>query len=497
MNLLSSIKNIFAGPGQLPSVPFLRPPNRPVALQSWKTGVAKQTSAILRPDRRLANTDITTYRQGADTRLVIRDYAAASPDLAATKSSYLRVGIPESYTIKARDMDGTLNVEATKLAQEILRRVTFLGDPTLGYNPVTDLQSLSESLAAELVLYGSMGLELALDKMRMPLFLQAVSTTKIQFKEEDNGVYPIQVIGGAEVSLDIPTFFYASLDQDLLNAYSSSYFEAAIQSVLADAQFLNDLRKSMQRVIQPRLTAKILEEKINKSIDPTILNDPEKLGAFYNEIISAVTNTLSGLNPEDALVHFDSIEYKMMGTDGQSAGNIASTMDAVQKLIESKLAAGAKTMPAVLGRDSQASGAATSTMLFLKNADVVRRKLNNMYSRMLTQAVRLMAQDCYVEFRYEDLNLRPQDELEAFKAMKQSRILEQLSLGFITDEDACIDLTGNLPREGHVPLAGTMFKSGTAGAIVNPLSTTSTMGGGAPDKVAADTPKQTKGNPNA
>lgn len=483
-----------AGTGQLPSIPPGKAPNKPVALQSWKTQVARSASNIQRPDQRLANTDITTFRTGADSRAVMRSYVAASPDLSATTKSYLRVGIPEKYTIVARDPDGAINVEATKLAQEILRRVTYLGDPTLGYNPVTDLQSLSEALGLELVTYGSAGLELALDKQRLPTFLQAVSTTKIVFKEEDGGVYPVQVVGGEERVLDIPTFFYISIDQDLLNAYSDSYFASAVQSVIADAQFLNDVRRSMQRVIQPRLTATIIEEKVKSSVSPDIGNDPVKLGEYYNQLIEGISQQLSSLQPEDALVSFDSVEYSLLGTNGSSNGNIADTMQTVLKILESKLAAGAKTMPAILGRDGNSSAATTSTMLFLKNADIVRRKLNVLYSRALTVAVRLLAQDCHVEFRYEDLDLRPQNELEAYKSMKQSRILQQLSLGFITDEEASIELTGHLPRDGHVPLAGTMFMGGTSTQIENGnnVSQTGNMGG-APDDIKPNTPAQPKG----
>ena len=271
MSLLTSLKAMLrrsadsadgpqAGTGQLPTPTPTKAPNRPQALLSFKTQVAKAASALQRADRRLANTDIATYRTSNDTRTVVRDLAASNPDLSATVNSYLRVGIPTEYTVIARDPDGVINVEATKLAQELLRRLTYLGDVSLGYNPVSDLQSLSESLAKELLQYGSMGLELALDKQRLPLYLNAVSVTKLQFKEEDGGVYPVQVIAGNEISLDIPTFFYISLDQDLLTAYSSSFMEPAIQAVLADTAFLNDLRMSMQRVIQPRLVATIIEE---------------------------------------------------------------------------------------------------------------------------------------------------------------------------------------------------------------------------------------------
>jgi hypothetical protein len=104
--------------------------------------------------------------------------------LSATINSYLRVGIPNEYTVIARDPDGVINVEATKLAQELLRRLTYLGDVSLGYNPVSDLQSLSESLAKELLMYGSMALELALDKQRLPLYLNAVSVTNCSLRKK-------------------------------------------------------------------------------------------------------------------------------------------------------------------------------------------------------------------------------------------------------------------------------------------------------------------------
>ena len=56
------------------------------------------------------------------------------------------------------------------------------------------------------------------------------------------------------------------------------------------------------------------------------------------------------------------------------------------------------------------------------------------------------------------MNLKPENELEAFKTLKQARILEQLSLGLITDEQAAEELTGDptLPK-GYVRLAGTWF----------------------------------------
>lgn len=479
---------VQAGPGSLPPVTMPKPPKGQTTLPSYKTQVARATSALQQPDRRLASTDVVSYRLGANTRAIIRDMTASSPDLSAAVNSYLRVGIPNRYTVIARDMDGTINREATKIAQEILRRLTMVGDGSLGYNPTTDLQSLSESLGKELLMYGAMGLELVLDKSRTPSYLQPVSTVKLKWREEADGIYPVQEISGNEVSLDIATFFYVSVDQDLLNAYSDSMLEAAVQAVIADGTFLNDLRKSMQRVIQPRLIATLIEGKVKESIPPEISNDAVKLGEFYTNLIAQLTTQLTDLQPEEALVSFDNVEYNMLTPNGGGA-NIGDTLQTVQKLIESKLAAGSKTSAAVLGRDASSSSATTSTMLFMKNADVVRRKLNLIYSRALTVALRLLAQDVFVEFNYAELDLRPEGELEAYKSMRQSRTLELLSLGLITDEEACIDLTGNLPPDGLTPLSGTMFKSAKVKSG-NPNSQTSNMG--TKDELKPSTPAKPK-----
>ena len=125
---------------------------------------------------------------------------------------------------------------------------------------------------------------------------------------------------------------------------------------------------------------------------------------------------------------------------------------------------------------------------------MLRSKLNEFYSRALTVGVRIMGQDCYVEFAYANLDLRPAAELEAYRSMEQSRILEQLSLGLIPDEEACIMLTGNLPPVGYKPLSGTMFKSAKAQGNAQPGTDASgTSGLGAkPDTGGSATPTAPK-----
>ena len=474
---------------QAPELPEAKKGQR--SLPSFRQQAERSDDLIRKTNRVTANTDATTFRTGTDKSTVIRNFLEANPDMSATVAAYLRAGIPERYKLTGHDLDGRINVDATKLAHEILTRVTYIGDPTLGYNPSTDLQSMSETLGRELLLEGAMALELVLDDMMQPLYPAPIAVSKLSFKEDSKkGVFPVQVIGGEEIDLDLPTIFYVSVDQDLLTPYSVAYLGAAIRAVLADEGFSNFLQRQLKRNIAPRMIAKVVEQNVRKSVGPEILSDPNKLTTYLQGLIASIQGQLEDLEPEDALITTDSIEYDMKAPGGGGDG-VAKLLDTMHGILESRMTAALKSLPAVLGRDTSSGSATTSTMLFLKSANIIRTKLNTLYSRMLTQAVRLMGIDAFVKFESDELDLRPKGEQEAYKAMEQSRILEQLSFGFLTDEQASVMLTGNLPPDGFKPLSGTMFKTG-GGAKQDTTSQTSLMNG-QKDDLKSDAPTDKKG----
>ena len=106
-------------------------------------------------------------------------------------------------------------------------------------------------------------------------------------------------------------------------------------------------------------------------------------------------------------------------------------------------------------------------MQFTKSATgAVKAPLEEFWSRAFTLSARLFGLDVVVEFKFDAIDLRPEAELEAFKQTRQMRILEQLSLGLITDEEASLAINGVLPPSTMKPLSGTMFKA-SAGAGAN------------------------------
>ena len=479
---------------QLPPVPVPKTPTRPVSVPSHLASATQGSAKLVENDLRLAVSDITQLRYKTNTKEVVKALAAAFPDLSASVDAYLRTAITSSFTVIAKNLDGSFNREATDAANQLVTRFDVLKNYASGFNGMYSIRGISESLAKELRLYGACALELVLGKGRVPDRLMPVSVTKLKFYQDGIDLRPVQMVGGDEIDLDYPTFFYTSLDQDLTEAYSSSPMESAIQPVLFGQEFFNDVRRVIRRAIHPRMRVTLAEEQLRRSIPPEYYGAPEKEKEFIDQVISGLASKLNGLNPEDALVLLSSVEAEYMNNGNQS---LDAEYGALTDLIDAKVATGTKTLPSVLGHGTGSSNiAGAEAMLFVKNAEgAVQQKLNEIFTQALTLATRLLGYDVYVEFRYKPIDLRPDSELEAFYAMRQSRVLEQLSLGLITDDDACIQLTGKLPPVGYKPLAGTGFRPNTgAEPVANPYSGTSTgPGGGANNQnLKPDTPQSGK-----
>ena len=375
------------GAATLPPVPLPKAPTGTQSEPGHRTVVGGTASRISQTDRAPLTTDrLVGARNTSNTWSAVRTLSFSSPDVSTAVYSALRVGIPEKYTVLARDMDGKINPAATAIAQELLRRITYLGNVDGTYGAQMTIQSLSESLGKQLIQYGACAGEIALDKARIPASLNPISVTTVKWYDEEKATRPVQVVGGTEINLDIPTFVYVSLDQDLLDAYAASPMEAAIQPVLADLDFNNDIRKALKRAVLPRLVATIDSEQVKKSTPPDILNDSNKFAQYKQAIITAVQNVLNGANPEDAMVSFSEIAYAYI--DG---GKDPSTIiERIQGVLNSKLQTGVKTLPVVLGHGSGSTAASAESLLFIKNANMIRVKLNEFYSRALTVGVRIL-----------------------------------------------------------------------------------------------------------
>ena len=495
--MFAKLRSYFSRPGldaatQLP----------PVAPPKVKPGVNSFPSYLktTRPsdaqlpinDRRLASTDTTTFRNGQDTRTIVRNFVAASPDLSAAVWAYTRLGVPTKYTAVAKNMDGSFNKDATLLLQQIITRFDVLPDYTTdGFTGPQSIRSISESMARELMMYGSCCGEVVLGKDRLPRRIQPISTTQIKFiADPDKTLRPIQLVGSEQVNLDVPTFIYVSLDQSLIEPYSDSPMESAIKPAIFSEDFANDIHRIVKKVVHPRQKVKLNEEMIRKYMSVEAQSDPAVATAELNSIISTIESTINGLSPDQALVYLDSMGFEV---ENASNSGLAAEYEVLQDMANARMSTGSKANGTILGFSAGSSNiASTEALLFQKSVTgAVTTKLNEFFSRAFTLSLRLFGQDVVAEFKYADVDLRCESDLAAFRQTQQMMILEQLSYGFISDEIASLQLTGALPPAGFKPLSGTRFrdKVDPAADPENPSNDGSTLN----QNLNGDTPDTARG----
>ena len=410
----------------------------------------------------LVSQSVRQLRLNGRTQEAIRKLAKEDGTVSAAVFAMVQVAM-SGFNVKAYNTGDNLHsIEGTELARSIIASMDTLYDYTKGYADKKPINAVLESGIREVILTGAIAGELVLDKQRLPDRIQLVAHETIRwYSNGDEGKYPKQQPsgGGDEIDLNIATFWVAEMHKEATQKYVGSMLEAALNSSFYYTEFIEDMRRTVRRGGHSRLIAKLNTEMVVAAAPQDIQDDPVKLKTFLDDVRTGVEDIISKLEPEDAVVSFDSVEFDNLTADGEKA-DYKELLNALSGVLATSL----KSHPSILGLRLSGSQSLSNTesLIFLKTARAAQVPVETFMSRALTLAARLYGADVYVKFRFTPIDIRPETELEAFKTMEQARILEQLSLGFITDEEAA-ELLHTGPRAPGAPkLSGTMFTKNTS-----------------------------------
>jgi len=417
-------------------------------------------------------------RNEATMAQVVKKLVLASPDLSAALETKIKTAISSKYSAIAYDNVGLINYEGTELIQSFLLRLDNSSYDYTKFTKATDIRSVAASFFYDSFRYGAGSVELVLGDMRLPAFVKSIPTRLLNWADNTSEAYPVYTGGDSDVPLNFPTVFYSASMQDGESPYSESPLQAAIQVALWDADFMDSLRRAAAKNLLQRLKITINSEKYRATLPLEVQTDKDQLKAHMDATIDTLESQMSDMDPEDTLVIFDTLEADTIQDANRSEDR---SILVLQNLINGKIASGAKILPSVIGRGESSNAASSEALLFLKSMNAAQIEFNLLFSKVLTLTLRLYGIEGYVKFAFEPVNLRPDIELESFKSIRQSRILEQLSLGLVSDVEASLVLTGSLPPEGYKELSGTMFKVAAADTSGNSYSNTSVDTSGRPD----------------
>lgn len=400
--------------------------------------------------------DIFSSRTANNTQELVKGLMYQDPDVSAATNAYLTLADTD-YQIHVTDIEGEEDAEGLKDVQRLVTALTTTTDYTLKFQRNKSLKQVAADMRFMLLMRGSIGNELVFDKFLMPSEIKHVDTGSIKWTESKPNVFkPSQEQqNGDDINLDIPNFFFDNYRQNPTDIYSYSPFTAAVNTIAARQQVINDLYRIMQRTGYPRIDITVAEEVLRKSMPELVKDNPIASKQWMTDQINAITTQVNSLRADSALVHTDAFEASLLNEGGPSKSmDVKSIIEVLNSANQSAL----KTMATVIGRgDSGINTSTTEARIFAMSADQLNVPIANILSQMFTYAMRLGGSESIVRVEFKKAEMRPPDELEPQLAAKQARYLTLLSYGIISDTKFHRDMFGTPKPEGIEDFSGTNF----------------------------------------
>lgn len=417
------------------------------------------------PERTTETLDFPEYREhlknlfdertAKTSKELMLDLLKADPDASSALSAYLTTADIKPKII-VRDADGAIDREGYKVLNELLELLSTRRDYSKGYENRKDLRTLAEDFRYMILARGGIAAEAVYSDLLFLNEIRMIDIGQIKLQEKQAGVFiPWQIVGNKEIKLDIPTFFMDWYRKSPIEAYGHSPFIAAINSMAARQQVINDLYRIMQVTGFPRISVKVLESVIAENAPPQVKVDPVEFRKYLRARRNELAGQFAAIRADQPIVHYDSADVSILNEKNPSAGlDISQIID----VLNAQNQAGLRTMATVLGRgESGVNTATVEASLFAKNAGSLNHIIGRMFSAILTQAIRLQGSESRVDVVYGSIDLRSELEMEPQIQLKANRLRQDLSDGLIDDDHYHLEMYGNI-RPDHIPeVTGTMF----------------------------------------
>ena len=401
--------------------------------------------------------DLADQRQALDAKRLMEFLFRSDPDVSAAVNAYLTVA-DTTPLVHIKDLSGEYRPDLYPIWNQLLVRLFHEMDLTKGFNGKASFRALCENLRYMCLLRGGCAGELVCDANTIPQDVRLVDPGNIRWSEPEPGHYlPTQYLNGnpVPISLDIPTFFQATYRGSPTTNYPYPPFIAAINTIAARQQIINDLYRIMTMTGYPRLDVTVMEEVITNSAPTTVKTDPTALRKWTNDRINEIRGVFANVTVDQAFVHTDATVVKIVNEKNPGMG---IDVNSVIEVLNAQNTAGLKSVATILGRgNSGVNTASIEARIFAMNADELNAPVADMLSKMFSVALQILGYPVMVTVEFRPAEMRPTTELEPMMIIRQARLLETLSLGLTTDDEFHMTMYGRLPPKGAPKLMGTGF----------------------------------------
>lgn len=379
------------------------------------------------------------------------------------------------WYIKLRKPNGAEVKNADRLVKQLIALLDGSVADSSGYHDRMSLDILIDQAFRSSVVHGAIAGELCLNRRMKPKSISLIPPHQVHWEEISPGVYkPFQTFsdGGAQkqtlydgyqsqvsrlfsgsvgahrVDLDIPTFFFSRLDPSLMEPHNISPNLPVLNMIFAKRQFLNDMQMVVRKLAWPRISARLVEEKIKASMPDHVRHgEPSVQQAYVQSRMDELSNVLQHMQPGHVLVHADYFDVGVLESKSHAQGTLNA--DPLLSVMHRETAQSSKTYDAVLG----GSVAPSPLQVYIESMSLkgYQKCVSEFLSKAFTMMLRIQGKNYLASFHFAEFEMRPQSELEPSRTMRISNDLKLLSLGVMTPEEFSIRNTGTpLPDGSYV-----------------------------------------------
>ncbi|OKP95396.1 hypothetical protein [Paenibacillus sp. P46E] len=385
------------------------------------------------------------------------------PDISHALYTYLRMGDTElTFTAKKKTgSDDKSGQQALDAIKEMLE--TPLLSP--GYQHGRSLDKLDTIQRMMIMVRGACAGEVVLnERCNDVIDIVPVDPALIWFRRElvTNRLVPWQYVKnpgsrnsgeewfGQYKKIDTPTFIYEEFDPMVDDPYGRTPFLPVLQVVFFHLQVLQDLKAVVHNQGYPRLDISMLEEIMLKNMPPNIKGNAAAQQGWLKERMDEMLTHFNSLNPDDALVHWDSVkvEYLKGGNTGQMI-DIKKLID----IIDTQMATGLKTLLTLLSRHqgSTETYSSVDTQIYIKSVESARSVTKRFWKRAFSMAVRVRGVQAQVEADYAPIDLRSEMERERDLRAKLNNYVLAEREDYITSIEAASEARWIMGLDPKIP----------------------------------------------
>lgn len=396
-----------------------------------------------RQNREYHNIDFTDY-QGYPSSVLLRILEDIDPDLSSAIWMLLRVG-NTGYQLVGRKTNGKPSKEAQRALDELALTLNHVGIYD-GFTENTNIYSVTNELMLSAYTRGALCGMLILDRKFNPIGIQVIDPNTITFKKEGSQYIPYQQFGPKEVPLNVANFIYVPIDPEIGDPYGRNPILSFLSVIFFRIGVIKDLQKVVRNQGWPRITVKVLEEVLINNAPSTIKRDPAQLNSYITARMTEIKTQYESLKPDSSIIHLDSSEVSYLELKNAGTLDISILVEVLNSLILNALKTTKTAIGKSLGAGSSEGYSSAEMTMYVKSLQGFQHVVKTFYDRLFTLAIHMKGIQGYADWVWHQIELRSQKEMAQFEQTHIDNTLRLVSEGYISDEEACMRLTGHEPN---------------------------------------------------